>query len=202
MTTIIHTPFVFGSTHFYSHYLKADGIILDQYEHYQKRTGRNRYSILTTHGVQTLSIPLIKGKNERQAMKDVKIAYHDRWVENHLHTIKSAYGKSPFFENFFDDIDMILNKRFNFLLDLNLATLTFAMKKLKYIGNVEVSDQYIQPEVDTNEDYLDLRKTQNVLEKPSTPYTQVWAEKYEFAPNLSILDLLFCTGPQAAIILR
>ncbi len=34
------------------------------------------------------------------------------------------------------------------------------------------------------------------------PYAQVFEERHGFLPNLSILDLLFCTGPQASLILE
>ena len=35
-----------------------------------------------------------------------------------------------------------------------------------------------------------------------SPYLQVFGHKYPFQPNLSILDLLFCTGPQALFVLK
>ncbi|NRB63070.1 MAG: WbqC family protein [Saprospiraceae bacterium] len=34
------------------------------------------------------------------------------------------------------------------------------------------------------------------------PYPQVFQEKHGFSPNLSILDLLFCTGPEALSVLE
>ena len=34
----------------------------------------------------------------------------------------------------------------------------------------------------------------------ATPYPQVFEDRHGFLPNLSILDLLFCTGPQAALL--
>lgn len=202
MTTIIHSAFIFGSTPYYCDYIKSTQILVDQYENYQKRSGRNRYMILTTHGVQTLSIPLVKGKNERQAMKDVKIAYDDRWVENHLHTIRSAYGKSPFFEFYMDDIKSILNKRHQFLLDLNLESMAFILQKLRFTGNIQLSNHYIEPRVDADAALKDLRLQCGQVCCENIPYTQVWAGKFDFVPNLSILDLLFCMGPQSVSILK
>ena len=34
------------------------------------------------------------------------------------------------------------------------------------------------------------------------PYLQVFSDKNGFIPNLSILDLLFCHGPQSSLILE
>ncbi len=55
------------------------------------------------------------------------------------------------------------------------------------------------------EDIFDFRNRISPKEKASfpdpdfdvLPYVQVFAEKHGFLPNLSILDLLFCTGPEA-----
>ncbi len=34
------------------------------------------------------------------------------------------------------------------------------------------------------------------------PYVQVFQDRYGFIPNMSILDLLFCAGPETVSILR
>jgi hypothetical protein len=58
-----------------------------------------------------------------------------------------------------------------------------------------------------NNDFTDFRNhftpkfhsTQTTLPKP---YTQLFLDKNGFIPNLSILDLLFCKGPESLLYLR
>ena len=59
-------------------------------------------------------------------------------------------------------------------------------------------------------DFLDFRKGISPKEKyqipdpdfQANPYAQVFLEKHGFVPNMSILDLLFCAGPEAIVILE
>ena len=60
--------------------------------------------IATANGVQTLSIPVEKFDDVKCEMKDVRISDHDNWRHQHWNALLSAYGESPFFEYYQDDI--------------------------------------------------------------------------------------------------
>ena len=111
MNSIIQETQIFGPIGIFAHYLNKDEIIVEKHENYQKRSFRNRYDILTTNGVLRLTIPLCKGKNNKMPITEVKLAYDDNWVDIHLQTIRSAYGKSPYFEFYFDDLEKIFARR-------------------------------------------------------------------------------------------
>ena len=53
-----------------------------------------------------------------------------------------------------------------------------------------------------DEEIVDLRTETKLDNHNFVKYTQVWEDKFEFIPNLSILDLLFCTGSEASYILK
>ena len=191
MNKIKHYCHLFGPTSLYCLYTVNDSIEIEKFENYQKKSWRNKYQIMTANGVQTLSVPLVRGKNAQQLITDVKISYDENWIKNHLFAIKSAYGKSPYFDFYFPDIEMLLNKRHNYLFDLNIEALSQMLTRLGLACEITYTDSY-----DNNMEYL---KPANVR---FIKYPQVWEEKYNFTPNLSILDLLLCSGPEALVILK
>ncbi len=167
-------------------------------ENYQKRSQRNRYDIVTSHGKMTLTIPLQKGKNQQMPISDVLIAYDEDWIDKHLHAIKSAYGRSPFFEYYFDDLAVIFQKKVSHLTQLNHTLHLWFIAKTKLDVTVEQTQTYIKQ----YENGLDLRGNSPVLSPTNkVTYVQVWQEKFGFIPNMSILDLLFCEGPNTKNVL-
>ncbi len=196
--SIIQETQIFGPIEIFALYLSMDEIILEKHENYQKRSHRNRYDILTANGVLQLSIPLSKGKNNKMPISEVKIAYEDNWVEVHLQTIRSAYGNSPYFEFYFAEIEAIFRKKYDLLFDFNLVCMQFIFKKLKLDKLILTSNSYIT----TYDNILDLRHKKWENDQIQTSYSQVWEEKFGFTPNLSILDLLFCLGPESIYFLK
>jgi hypothetical protein len=159
-----------------------DFILVDTHENYQKKSFRNKYQILGANGPLSLSIPLKKGKANQVNIKDVLVAYDEDWVKNHLESIRSAYGKSAYFEHYYAPIEIILNRKKASLYELNLDLLSYCIKSLKWGIKVEESTTFIK----TFE-----------IEYKTKPYPQVFEDKHQFTPNLSIIDLLFNMGPEA-----
>jgi len=192
MLVLLHECHIFSPINCVAFYPKVDSICIEKHENYQKRSFRNRYQILTSQGVETLSIPLQKGKNHQAPIQDVRISYDEPWQNKHLHSIKSAYGKSPFFEYYYSDIEKILLKKPSFLFDLNVSSTEFILEKLKVNINLIFTDEY--QKVPSNDTVISWSPG---LKANSNSYTQVWSDRFKFIPHLSFLDLLFCTGPEA-----
>ncbi|MDX1628187.1 MAG: WbqC family protein, partial [Fulvivirga sp.] len=158
-----------------------------------------RCHILGANQVHTLSVPVIGGRRKIK-MKDIAIDHSQRWQKDHWRTIQSAYGRAPFFEFFAEYFAPFFSKREKFLWNLNLDILTTCLKLLQKQVNFQFSDTY-QKSPDPAE-IIDFRSqihpkkppVNNQLYSP-VPYTQVFGNK--FVPNLSIIDLLFCEGPNA-----
>lgn len=181
----------------------AETVTLDHHAHFEKQTYRNRFYINTAQGVKLLSVPL-ENRRGKMMMNEVKVDPGKGWRNIHWRTLESAYRSSPFYEYYAEDLKKIIYHGHEFLVDLNQDLLSFCLKQTKLRITVASSSRYVdQP----NEGEIDLR---NVLSdrKPfalrefyvSVPYTQVFGN--EFVPNLSLVDLLFCTGPEAPMILR
>jgi hypothetical protein len=176
-----------------------DTVFVEKFEHYEKQTYRNRCYIKTSQGVESLIVPLT-AKHGKTLIKDVRIDYNQKWLNNHWRAIQSAYGKAPFYEYYQDDLQQALFKRQEFLYDLNLDLLTMCLKWLRCNIVVQESSLYEKTPQTGVSDFrsaINPKKAEgcNSFYK-SVEYQQVFGSK--FVDNLSIIDLIFCEGPGAS----
>ena len=116
-----------GNIEHFAHLLQAgDEAVIDLGENYVKRSERNRTSILTSGGVMQLSVQLAHANRPRQAMRDMRIDYSKRWQHQHFVAMESAYRSSPYHMYYADRFTDLYNHRWEYLVDLNMATLFIA----------------------------------------------------------------------------
>jgi hypothetical protein len=161
-------------------------IILDACEHYQKGGTRNRCTIAGPNGPQRLSIPLEKGKHQQTPIREVRIDNTQSWARLHWRSIQTAYGNAPYFEYYADDVQSFYEQESEYLYDFNKKIILFLLKKFKWTGQIEDSTVFggPYPKSFAPDDLNTL-----------SAYPQVFSERFGFLPDLSALDLLFCTGP-------
>ncbi|NLP56723.1 WbqC family protein [Lutibacter sp. B1] len=174
---------------------KSDKIVFETEDNFQKQTYRNRCYIYTADGKHLLNIPIQHNKGIKQKTKDVKIDYKDNWNKQHLKTLKTAYSSSPFFEFYIDDLLPVFEKRYTYLLDLNLLTHQIVMDALQIEVPFIKTKEYITETQNLDLRYLAIAKNSKNYNLNS--YIQVFYQSHNFLPNLSILDLLFMEGPNA-----
>ena len=99
---------------------------IEIYSNYTKQTYRNRCNIIGANGIMPLSIPIIKPLQSKCPDKDIRISDHDNWQHLHWNAIVSAYGSTPFFEYYQDDLLPFYKKNLKgyFLLDFNSELLS------------------------------------------------------------------------------
>ena len=123
-----------------------------------------------------------------------------------LNAIASAYGSSPFFEYYQDDIRPFFEKRYEFLLDFNEEIRRTVCNLIGLEPHIEYSSSYSEPapgETDLRDAiHPKKRKAETILPVQPKPYYQVFSEKYGFQPDLSIIDLLMNMGPESILILQ
>ncbi len=189
---------------FFSAWQRSEKMVIEQFEHYSKRSYRNRAQIAGANGINLLSIPLKKGKNEQQPIRETRIAWFENWARKHWLAIRSAYGNAPYFDYYSDELQPFFEKKYEFLFDWNYDLLLTLQRLLQIEQPPELSQSYLK---EVSEGVTDLRNCISPKSKSIStsfvpkPYPQVFMEKNGFLPNLSILDLLFCTGPEAVMYL-
>jgi len=214
---------------------KLSNITFEQYEYYQKMSFRNRCQVAGGEGLINLSVPLVKGRDQKTLMKDVRISDLQPWQDRHWKTLVSCYSRSPWFEFYRDDLEVLYKRPFELLVDWNRACFEWTLGVLKMPVPVSLTGEY-RKEYDGNE-WVDWRgkmlpKNREEGGDPypgngsvgvgegcpgnvpvgagedyagggaALKYRQVFEERIGFIPNLSILDLLFCEGAAAGILLR
>ena len=183
----------------YFYYLnKFNHIIIEQHETWPKQTYRNRTVIVTDKGKQSLTVPVVKTNGNRTKTHEIKIHYEEKWHLKHWRAIESAYSNAPFFLYYADEIKEVLLTPYDTILELNHQLLKTLCELIEMDCAMHLSDEFVK---NPESNILDLRY--RISPKlPSTlhhfpEYIQVFSEKQPFIPNASILDLLFCLGPES-----
>jgi hypothetical protein len=197
-TVLIETQYL-PSIAFFAAVYRKKSIMLERHENYVKQSYRNRCQLVDASGRRELTVPVIH-RAGKVPISEVRIDYSQKWVNNHWRCIQSAYGKAPYFEYYADDLHDILYAKPSCLYDLNRQLLSMCLKALRF--DIQVTDTMSYNKTVENS-VLDLRNAIDV-KKPaglngiftSVPYAQVFGSS--FVENASIIDLIFCVGPDAA----
>lgn len=198
ISTPIFTTAYFPPISYMQKWSKTLNVIIESQEHFQKKSYRNRCEIVGANGIQTLSVPI--EKKEKAIIKDTKIAYHEDWQKNHFKAIESAYRSGPYYEYIIDDFIPIFTKKHAFLFDLNLEIISIINQYLKIDCQINQTKEF-SLDIYSN-DYRQSYNTQNKTEITKVKYKQIFEEKLGFFPDVSVLDLIFNTGPDAELVIK
>lgn len=191
---------------YFAHLQSAEQVWIEQYDHYQKQTYRNRCVIAAPDGPLSLTVPIEKPNTQKAFMRDIRISDHGNWRHLHWNAIESAYNHTPFFEYYKDDFRPFYEKKFDFLVDYNEQLCQLVCQLIDIDTSFQRTESYITEPSNT---IIDLRDTihpkKELMDDASfsaVPYYQVFQERLGFLPNLSIIDLLFNMGPEAILVLQ
>ena len=160
-----------------------ENFALEQDEYFQKQTYRNRFDILTGNGVQTLTIPVESTGGERTLLRDIRISpeYSGKKI---LQAIRSAYGNSAMYDFIEQELEELFLKEEKFLIDFNTRAHEYSIKWFGLLAKEKIADG-------TVDDKWKQRGTRPVELKS---YPQVFADRFPFEKDLSILDAIFNLG--------
>lgn len=193
----------FGSINYINTLFHFSNIEFEVYESFQKMSFRNRMVLAGSNGLVTLSVPLEKGRDQKQPIRDVRISYSLPWQQLHWRTIESCYNRSPFYEFYRDGLERIFTARPVYLLDLNRDIQQWLWKVLKVPAGFSETSSYQTQIPENSFDARNRWMPKNFQSGDgSIRYRQVFEDRIGFQPNLSILDLLFCMGPSAHSLLK
>jgi len=177
-------------------------VYFDGGENYVKQSIRNRYHILGANGVQTLSINVVGQKGEKIPTKDITIDYDEPWIRLHKRTLESAYRSSPFFDHYYPKVSRLIDTRHTDFGSFFSESLKLWINLLKFHPQYEISESFL--EIESAYDLRQKIKSPDRFpnEFHTEKYLQVFSDRFEFQPNLSILDLLFNEGPASLSVLK
>lgn len=187
---------------FFAEAEKAGKVTIDAGENYIKQTVRNRYHILSANGLLALSIPVVGQDGAKVPTGEIDIDYSKAWQRNHLRAINAAYRSAPFYDYYIDSVE-------NIILSGAKSLRAFAENSLKeWIELLELEFAWEVISEYSEEHYsCDLRgRIKQPGDFPTEvefkPYVQVFADRFAFQENLSVLDILFNLGPEAGSFIK
>jgi len=179
-----------------------DHVILEVNQHFTKQTYKNRYEILSSQGRKSLSVPV--HFDNRTALKEVLIDYHQNWIKDHVGAIRSAYAKTPYFDDLYPHFIQLFECKPPRLIDLSCSLLTTCLNFLSIKSTIQFTEIY---EITPSMDIFDAREF--IIPKKEIGKTNFYLSKNynqnfgkTFVPNLSILDALFNIGFETTSLLK
>ena len=196
--------------------LSPSVVYIEACENYQKQSYRNRCRFYAADGVQALTFPIIhEGGTHKLPISEIKVDYSTPWLQQHKRAIISAYRTSAYFEYYQDELFAILDSKPERLLELNQAITSFFIDKTGLKVDLRFTDSFSKDGsvilkdgekllCDDLREVIHPKRANTVLHDLGLekPYFQVFAPKYGFKSELSIMDLLFNEGPDSILYLK
>jgi WbqC-like protein family len=202
---------------------KADVFVFYDDVQYDRGGWRNRNRVKTANGSIWLTIPVAKkGSVETGApINTIRIDWKRPWSKSHWTTIQQAYRKAPYFETYRELLENIYGRQPELLADFTVET------TIEIAGFLGLGDRRFLRSSQLNADgaktdrlisilqqvgathYISGPAARDYLEAEklaaagiSLEYMQYEYESYPqlhppFDPQMSIVDLLMMTGPEA-----
>jgi hypothetical protein len=193
-------------------------IIYDDVQ-YTKNDWRNRNKIKSQNGWEWLTIP-IKLMKLNQLIKNTAIDYSHNWQNKHEKKLYQNYSKADYFQSYIEKFIFLIGKNYSSISELNVVLIEWIMQILKIKTSTKMSHDFLLSNKKTARliDLLTQVGASSYLSGPSAanyldvelfqrhgirlefksydypPYPQLWGE---FVGEVSVLDLLFNTGPEA-----
>ncbi len=177
---------------YYAMMAEAGHVVVNTGMRFDKRRKEvHRCVIADTRGPLELTVPIAKPYG--RTWDEISVSTHGSWWNVVRTALESAYGRTPYFEFYFDDFMPLfdpgslstvtdLNKRFDTVIRRCLGLTT------------EVTYTTAGSQCTTYPYGIDKSRQPRIM-----PYWQVRADRFGFIPDLSILDLLFNMGPEALL---
>ncbi|MFK7782398.1 WbqC family protein [Psychroserpens sp.] len=200
MKVLLHPTYFPSIAHFVA-MVKAEDIVFEVFDNYQKQTYRNRATIFGANGKLDLNVPVHYSQKNRQLYKDVSISNIDNWQDLHFKSLESAYRASPFFEFYIDDLKPLFNTEFISIMDFNFKCLEIIFECLQVQFEYKTTTHF-EKEPKAIIDGRILANSRKEITQDFQYYAQVFDDKHGFFNNLSILDLLFNEGPNTILYLE
>lgn len=223
MNVVILQPSYIPWRGYFDQIRRADLFVFYDDVQYDKHGWRNRNQIKTAQGKQWLTIPVhSKGVTEGIPIKDVQIDWSKPWAKNHLKALTFAYAKAPRFASYAPWLASVYERRDKFLADFTIwLTIEIARRigitHTRFMRSSEIpgldgqktgrliqilrrvgAAHYISGP--SARDYIEQDQfnaagiTLEYMEYNYPEYPQLYPP---FDPFVTMLDLMFMTGPDA-----
>jgi hypothetical protein len=172
-----------------------------------------------------LTVPVLLKGQGFPLIKDVVINSSVPWQRKHIKAIKQNYSKAPFYQVYAEDLFKILNKKWKYLIDLDVELIYWIVEELKIqtrfilSSDLAVSGSRAARLIDiilmlggnhfyeglAGRNYIDVSPFEEAgisvafQDYKHPTYPQLYGD---FISHLSVIDFLFNCGPDSLDILK
>ncbi|MCF8218963.1 MAG: WbqC family protein [Bacteroidales bacterium] len=199
--SLILSTAVFPPVEYFVFMARFGRVFVENDEHFNKQTYRNRYIINAANGPLSQVIPVKRNHDRKTKITNVGIDYNYPWQRQYWRAIFAAYNSSAYFLFYQDELKSLFFEKYNCLFQFNMD----AMQLILTLLQLDVSVGYTGKFVKNYQNALDMRYNlhpKEPIQVPLKPWEQVFDEKHGFNPRVSILDLLFNKGPESVLYLK
>ena len=219
MMLSVHQPVYLPGLILFNKIALSDGFVVLGHVPLTRTSWQTRNRIRVETGEHWLSVPVLTTGRFGQSINDTEIAPRP-WARTHLRTIAQSYGRRPWFSTVFPVLEAVLNRPWNRLADLNTELLRTLLSLLGITTpiydsrDVEPSghktdlligicrrlgaERYLSNEgarAYIDEEAMARAGIQHCWQRFEHP---VYSQGAPFLADLSVVDLLFNVGPEAA----
>jgi hypothetical protein len=130
ITAAIHQPNFLPWIGFFYKWLKSDILVILDDVQFVRRGYTNRVKIKGPEGERWLTVPVIKKGKYYQKVDEVEIEKDPARKKKVTGSIRTCYGKAPYFKDYYPELESILEKDFTYLADMNIELLTWLARQL------------------------------------------------------------------------
>jgi len=197
--TVILTTAYLPAIQYMAKIISYKNIVIEINETYSKQSYRNRSVILSCNGLLSLTIPVVKTNGNSTLTKDIRIDNSTNWQKNHWKAIESAYRNSAYYEFVADVLAPLYSAKEHFLIDFNRKLIEEILVFLGIRKQLAKSDDFVKYYPEDVDDFRTTIHPKSQLQAPDNDflpvkYFQVFSDRFNFYPNLSVIDLLFNEG--------
>lgn len=229
MIISIHQPDFLPWLGFFNKVRLSDLFVIGDQVQYTYKGYQNRNKIKTVKGSHWLTVPIVRDWG--QALNKMKTSEDERngvsWGELHLRTLNVNYNKAPFYDKYIGIFENIYRKKIKLLADNNMEFLKAIFEILgidvpiKKASEMELTstkseqivgicktlgaDAYLSGTGGLHYIEQSLFETNNIkllFNNYAHPAYQQQFTNLGFLPNMSVIDLIFNTGPESLEIIK
>ena len=225
MIVSVHQPQYLPYLGFFHKLARSDVFVVLDTVQFLRRGFQHRASIKTQHGGSWLTVPV--EARQSTEISDVTISPSEPWQRRHVSAIRTNYGRAAFFDRYAEELTDLIQRPWRSLTDLDITLTRWVMAELGISASIVLASEldvagsssellaglcravggstYLSGSGGSR--YMDVSVFERVglavewqaFVSPS--YEQLFPQ-LGFIPDLSILDVLLCCGPDTKTFLE
>lgn len=118
---------------------QADIFIIVDHVQYVRKYFHNRTYIKVAGQQQLLSIPVLSKGQYEAPINEMRISHDLDWQRKHLKSLRLAYARAPFFDQYYAEIERIYEKDYEYLSDFTSELLIYFIRTFELVDDIRFS---------------------------------------------------------------